>query len=173
MVKGYIVNNTGRSKHIFKKTVYPGQTVSIERAYNMVGSKVPEGNSFIEWLEEYLPEGWEVNVVKQEMSDATGGRMYKETLTAIPVVEEAKEEASEKTVSDAPSLEYSTPRAISKMSARDIYNLRIKDNPRRLLKNINSIHKLRRALSLCKNDSRKETLSRLIKGRIKELNVTL
>lgn len=180
MIKGYVVNNTGRSKHIFKKTVYPGQQVDLEQVYLLLGAKVPEGSTFVEWLEGYLPPGWEVNVVSQEKADFVGGRMFKETLTAIPeVVESASvvgktfKENNEGEDVDKPSLEYSTPRVIKKMTARDIFNLRVNDNPRRILKNINSIHKLRRALSLCKNDSRKATISRLIQGRIRELNITL
>lgn len=180
MVKGYITNNTGRSRHIFKKTVYPGQKITLERAYKLVGSKIPKGSSFVDWLKDYLPEGWEVNVLPQETSDYVGGRQYKEVLTALPLtasdVVEVAEDPLQKIdgeVKDPPSLEFSTPRAVAKMTARDIFNLRIKDNPRRILKNIDSIHKLRRALSLCKTDSRKATISRLIRGRIKELNVTL
>jgi len=177
MVKGYITNNTGKSRHIFKRTVYPGQQVSLEAVYKVVANKVPEGDEFIEWLERYLPSGWEVNVASDNAS-VMGGRTYRETLTAVPTVVESEgaipELAAHVIVEDTrPSMEYATPRVIDKMTARDIYNLRLKDNPKRLLKQINSIHKLRRALAMCKNDDRKATLVRLIQGRIRQLNVTL
>ena len=179
MVKGFVVNNTGRSRHIFKRTVFPGQQVDLEYVYQLVGSKVPEGTKFEDWLEEYLPKGWELNVVSPETASAVGGRMYKETLVAEPVavssgaMEESTVVAFEADVEDAPSREFSTPKAISKMTAKDIYELRIKDNPKRILSNVNSIHKLRRALTLCKSDNRKAVLLRLIQGRIRQLNVTL
>ena len=174
MVEGYVKNNTGRSRHIFKKTVYPGQIVSLGHIKELLGSKVPEGASFIAWLEQYLPEGWEISVPKRTRD--TGGRQYKEVLTAVPTVVENSEEASEhidEEEDDSPSKEYATPRAIDKMTSRDIYNLRLKDNPKRVLKHVNSIHKLRRALTMCKNDSRKSVLQRLIQQRIRELNLTL
>lgn len=180
MVKGFVVNNTGRSRHIFKRTVFPGQKVDLEDVYKLVGSQVPEGDKFVEWLAGYLPKGWELDVVSAETASAVGGRMYKETLVAEPIavssgdIEESTVEAFEADAEDsAPSKEYSTPKAISQMTAKDIYELRIKDNPKRILSNVNSIHKLRRALTLCKNDNRKAVLLRLIQGRIRQLNVTL
>jgi len=172
MIKGHIINNTGRSRHIFKRTVYPGQKVSLEDVYFLVKDKFSDSSGFMEWLEERLPEGWEVFVAPQAENSAVGGRMYKEVLTAVPTVENAP--ADEDAVVDSrASLEYITPKAIDKLTARDIYRLRLKDNPKRIIKQITSIHKLRRALALCKNDSRKATLTRLIQGRIRELNVTL
>jgi len=181
MIKGYVVNNTGRSKHIFQRTVYPGGKVELEDVYKLVGSKVPEGARFEDWLKSSLPKGWELTVPQPEVADATGGRMYKETLTAEPTVaasvpteELASFETDAVSAEDLPpSKEFSTPRQIGKMTAKDIYDLRIKDNPKRIMKNINSIHKLRRALTMCKNDKRKVVLLRLIQGRIRELNVTL
>lgn len=180
LVKGYVTNNTGRSRHIFKRTIYPGQKIPLDLVYSLVGSKVPEDTEFVDWLEHYLPKGWEVNVTSQPERDATDGRPYKEVLTAIPVVVGGSGDIVPERVTtkdaegdDAPSMEYSTPRVIDKMTARDIYNLRLKDNPKRIIKQITSIHKLRRALTLCKNDSRKATIIRLIQGRIRELNVTL
>lgn len=180
MVKGFVVNNTGRSRHIFKRTVFPGQKVDLEYVYKLVGSKVPEGAQFTDWLtQEYLPKGWELDVVSAETASTVGGRMYKETLVAEPVAvssgktDESTATAFETNAEDAPSREFSTPKAISNMTAKDIYELRIKDNPKRILSNINSIHKLRRALTMCKNDNRKAVLLRLIQGRIRQLNVTL
>lgn len=164
MVKGYVTNNTGRSRHIFKRTVYPGQKVPLDVVYSALKKKVPDGASFVDWLEHYLPSGWELQVTQAK----------EKTSTEQEEVEDAVQKDTDGSEDDGrPSMEYATPRVIDKMTARDIYNLRIKDNPRRILKNVTSIHKLRRALTLCKNDSRKATLIRLIQGRIRELNVTL
>lgn len=181
MIKGYVINNTGRSRHIFQRTVYPGQKVELSDVYELTSSKVPEGTSFEDWLTSYLPQGWELSVVQTEVADTTGGRMYKETLTAAPTVTDsapspevaAFETDAVSTEDVAPSKEYLTPKAINKMTAKDIYDLRIKDNPKRILQNVTSVHKLRRALTLCKNDNRKAVLLRLIQGRIRTLNVTL
>jgi hypothetical protein len=184
MVKGYVVNNTGRSKHIFKRTVYPGQKVELDYIFKLVGAKVPDGAKFVDWLRDtYLPKDWEVDAeVEPELAAIdVDGRQFKETLTAVPVVATATEttengmsrEVAVVAPDNSPSKEYMTPKAIGDMKAKDIYELQLKDNPKRILKNVNSIHKLRRALTLCKRDSRKETLQRLIQGRIRQLNITL
>lgn len=182
MVKGSVTNNTGRSRHIFKRTIYPGQSVSLDDVYLVLGGKIPKGTSFVEWLTQYLPNGWEITVTQPEKIETAGGRGYVETLTAVPEVEQVvtsdtrayqeNNEGNEDTI-DHRSLEYATPRSIGKLNARDISNLRIKDNPKRILKNINSVHKLRRALTFCKNNSRKTGLARLIQRRIRELSITL
>jgi len=178
MVKGFVVNNTGRSKHIFKRTVYPGQKVELDYIYKLVGSKVPEGDKFVDWLDTYLPKGWEIDAQAAEMAATdTNDMKFRETITAVPVVAPATKSTENAMMREqavtGPSKEYMTPKAIGNMTAKDIYELQLKDNPKRILKNINSIHKLRRALTLCKQDNRKETLQRLIQGRIRELNVTL
>lgn len=179
MVKGFVVNNTGRSKHIFKRTVYPGQKVELEHIYKLVGKKVPDGAKFVDWLEDtYLPKGWDLDAPEPEVAAEENNIHFKETITAVPVVAPATQNTEsamlrEEAVVTSPSKEYMTPKAIGNMKAKDIYDLQLKDNPKRILKNVNSIHKLRRALTLCKRDGRKETLQRLIQGRIRELNITL
>lgn len=174
MIQGYIINNTGKSKHIFKRTIYPGQKVSFSQIYASLGHSIPDDGNFVDWVSGRLPDGWEISVIEDNKSSITDERPYREVLTAIPEVVSGDNpdfDAAEE--DDVPSLQYATPKAIDKLTARDIYNLRMKDNPKRVLKNVNSIHKLRRALSMCKSDSRKAVLTRLIQGRIRELNVTL
>ena len=83
MVKGYVVNNTGRSRHIFKRAVYSAQKVSLDDVERVLGSKVPEGTSFTEWLEQYLPSGWALAVA--ECTVAVDARHYRETHTAVLV----------------------------------------------------------------------------------------
>lgn len=177
MVNGVVINNTGRSRHIFKQTIFPGQEVPLQQVYDVLGNKTPEGLSFVDWLRSYLPDGWEVHVEEKAEASVTGGRLFKEVLTAVPVVENAVEAQVDVVVApeedELPSWQYATPRAIEQMTAKDIYNLRMKDNPQRVLKQINSIYKLRRALTMCKRDSRKAILTRLLQGRIKSLNQIL
>lgn len=176
MVKGYVLNNSGRSKHIYKRTVYPGQRLDLNYIYKIVENKVPENESFVDWLKGNLPKGWEVNATKVETKeeDTTGGRHYKEVLTAVPEVHESEDSTPQDTyVNRGKDQRYATPRAIDKMTAREIHDLKLKDNPKRILSYVTSIHKLRRALSMCKDDKRKKTLIKLIQKRIRELNLTL
>lgn len=119
-----------------------------------------------------LPEGWEVVVETAEVVD-----LHREVLEAVPVVVVSPTESGEvvavKGDAELPSLEYAPRKAIDKLTAKDIYNLRLKDNPQRVIGQITSIHKLRRALVLCKDDGRKSVLTRIIHKRIKKLNILL
>jgi len=174
MVDGYVTNNTGKSLHIFKRTVYPGQRIPLDYVHQVVGSKVPTGESFVEWLEGYVPDGWEVVV-----SNTKGSREFIDPV--LPKVVESENEQTAlfwednngltlKEEEEKTSLAYAPIKEIDKLTARDIYNLKTKDNPKRVIKQITSVHKLRRALTLCKNDSRKAMLTRIIQHRIRELN---
>jgi hypothetical protein len=163
MITGVIVNNTGKSKHIFKRTVYPGQQVDLSEVHKLLSAKVPEGENFISWLQGYIPQGWEVHgeIVEQEQGklEVGQGAGYE---APLPSVEETAENM-------APSLQYLTPKKIHNMSAKDIFNLRVKDDPRKIVNQIDSIHKLRRALTLCNKSGRKEVLSKIIRARIDKL----
>lgn len=160
MITGKVVNNTGKSKHIFKRTVYPGHSVDLVEVHRLLSSKVPEGTSFISWLQDYVPPGWEVH--GEEAQEETG----EISETAGQGTEYTPEVLPEDT---SPSLQYISTKKISELSAKDIHDLRVKDNPRRIINEIDSVTKLRRALTLCNKSKRKEVLSKIIKARINKL----
>jgi len=179
MVKGYVLNNTGKTRHAYKRTVYPGQKVDLGYIYKQVSNKAPEGDLFVSWLKEnLLPRGWEI-VVEDKPEKASNKEVLTAdiTVTSGPVDldtfyrEVNKEEADEE--DGRGSLEYITPKKIRELSSQQLADLRLKDNPERIIKQVMSVHKLRRALTLCKNNSRKNVLTRIIRHRIKELNATL
>ena len=173
MVKGHVLNNTGKAKHIFKKTVYSGGRITLDDAYAAVASRVPEGQPFLEWLHTYLPPGWELQITEDYEEPFEPSKVKPEDVKAVTVT---THDAPEKHLlsgeddDDSPSLEYAPAKTLDKLTARDIFNLRMKDNPKRVIKQIASVHKLRRALTLCKNDARKSMLAAIIRHRIKELN---
>jgi len=143
----------------------------------LLRDKVPQDSTFLEWLDEYLPEGWEISIVN------TPPR--KEELLAYPEVHSsgpsdlkefyAREDNNGSTLIEAPVVLDNKPiilgieEEVEELSARDIFNLRIKDNPRKAISSIVSVHKLRRALTLCKGDKRKGVLTSIIRKRIKVL----
>ncbi len=159
MLKGHVVNNSSKSRHIFKKTVYPGQKVPLDYIYQVVSSKVGDDVSFVDWLRSSLPPGWEIDVEEDFEVPLDPANVSVEDVRAAAEIEDDERE----------SLEYAPMKVIDKLSARDVYNLRIKDNPKRVIKQITSVHKLRRALTMCRNDSRKSMLATIIRHRIKEL----
>ncbi len=156
MINGFVINNSGRSKHIFKKTVYPGQSVPLSYVYEVLSKKMEDDNvSFVDWLKSILPPGWDIDI---------------EETFELPVdVSSVKVEDVITVEDNSPSLEFAPVKIIDKLTAKDIYSLRMKDNPKRVIKQITSVSKLRRALTSCINDPRKSMLATIIRHRIREL----
>lgn len=150
MIRGYIVNNSGRHKHIFKHRFGPGMRLDLEEVY-AVYKRQYKGNfdeKFLEWFKKHkLPSGDDFELVIESIYE---GPYYEE----IPKVNE-RDKINEKHPSE--------------LTSTEIANLRIKDDPKEKLKYITSIHKLRRALTRCRKSKGKEMLAGMIKARIKEL----
>lgn len=169
MIKGFILNNTGRSRHIFQKTMYPGQRVALDYVYNLLKDKPQEGQEFLAWLKKKLPVGWELHVEEFDPNvEHIDGEIVESTSPVITTAKMQKESGQEDEDA-APSLEYATIKALNKLTAKQIYGLRLKDNPQKVIFQIDSVHKLRRALQMCMNDSRKAVLTRVIRKRIQQL----
>lgn len=160
MIKGHVLNNSGRSKHIFKRTVYPGQRVPLSYICEIVPKKIEEDGGLIEWIKERLPPGWELSLEGEFEAPVAPSSV--DSVDLLPKEPDPEEERE--------SLEYAPLKVIDNLTAKDIYNLRMKDNPKRVIKQITSVHKLRRALTLCLNDSRKSMLATIIRHRIRSLN---
>ena len=157
MIDGYVINNLGRSKHIFKMNVTPGKRISLEALYDMYGTKYGGefDADFLVWLEKTkVPPGSGFDIVVKSIDD-------------VPEKVSAKKEKVVEVV-EPPS----APIKFSggKLTARQIADLKIKDDPKKLIKEVQSIHKLRRALSLCKGRPGKEIITKLIHGRLSELS---
>jgi len=171
MIKGYVINNLGRGKHIFKRSVPPGMKVPLDQLYELY-SKNYEGKfdtEFIDWLEKTkIPKGSGFDIVLEailpdDIKDTeTGSTNIPETISFLIPVESAQTDPEPE-----PEIRLPPPR---KMTSRQIADLKIKDNPKIVLQHISSVHKLRRALTLCKDKPGKETLSRLIRERMTEIS---
>jgi hypothetical protein len=156
MLKGHVVNNTGRCKHIFKKNVYPGEKVALPELFELY--KIRYGGTydvnFIRWLEENkIPENSGFNVVINDLAE--DDCMEPE----VPKIEVGMTEDEVSATSKTPN----------KLTAKQVSELKIKDSPKKVIQGIVSIHKLRRALTLCKDRAGKETLVKFLRERITEL----
>ena len=107
---------------------------------------------FLEWLEKNkVPEDFEIVVESIEETEE--------------VIEASVEEPAEIVLNNHPGRKYGPDR----ITPKEISELKIKDNPKNIIGRVNSIHKLRRALTACKNRPGKGTLYKLIKIRINEI----
>ena len=159
MIKGYVVNNLGRGKHIFKRSVSPGMKVPLEQLYEMY-SNVYGGDfdtDFLEWLEKNkVPSGSGFDIVVEKIKESVNAK-------------ELPNQVEEPSVLQPEVKETKLP-IPSRMTSRQIADLKIKDRPKFVLQQIMSVHKLRRALTLCKGRPGKETLIKYIRERMTELS---
>ncbi len=152
MINGYVINNLGRGKHIFKQSVFPGMKVPLDKLYEQYSvSYGGEFNlDFLKWLEKTkIPKGSGFDIVVEDI---------KTEVEVKPVTEEV-------TLGVRPQKVHPT-----NLTAKQISDLKIKDKPKIVLQEVMSVHKLRRAYTLCKNRPGKETLSRLVRERMVELS---
>ena len=153
MINGYVINNLGRGKHIFKQSVSPGAKVSLENLYVMY-KKSYGGRfdlDFLEWLEnKKIPKGCGFDIIVKEIN-------------------KTEEEVVEDNVDNEDTVKVGNNIVPSKLSAKQISELKIKDGPKKIISEVTSKHKLRRALTLCKKMAGKETLVKYIYDRINVL----
>jgi len=165
MINGYVVNSCGRAKHRFKKNIYPGMKVPLKDLYELYAGSYgkPFDIGFVEWLaENKAPAGCGFDIVVEsiEETDTTVEKCV-ESCVVVSGTPAVVEEVEEK---------LPTP---NNLSATQIAALKMKHEPKKIIQEILSVHKLRRALTLCKGRPGKETLYRLIKDRISELSSRL
>lgn len=151
MVKGFVINNCGRGKHIFKKSISPGMSIPLQELYDLYSK--PYGGSFdvdfLEWLEKTkIPKGSGFDIVIEDIKNEVE---VKPVPQEVPVVRAPKVHPTN-------------------LTALQISNLKIKDGPKKILQEVMSVHKLRRAYTFCKGRAGKETLARFIKVRMTELS---
>lgn len=166
MIIGYVVNNSGRSSHIFKRNMPPGGKVSIEDLYNTyrLMYKYKFDINFVEWLQENkLKEGYDIIV--EDVIEDTVEEVF--SLAGEEILERKEEEDVE--LDEAAGVLAEAERQEEKWTSVQIAQLKMKDKPRRVIRSIDSIVKLRRAITLCKKEKGKKILIDMIRDRIAEL----
>lgn len=162
MIEGYVISNAERARHIFKQSVTPGSRIALDVMYDKYKNKY-RGEfdvGFLEWLEKNkIPTDFDI--VVKSIDEV-------ETSDLSPVVKEevkVEEMTSELELDIHPDRKFNP----SKMTPKEISELKIKDNPKNIISRVMSVHKLRRAYTLCKDRPGKGTLVKIIRHRITEL----
>jgi hypothetical protein len=183
-MEGYIVNNSGKTVHIFKRKFPAGHKVELydiwpqykDKVCRELGKKSITENEFIKWLEDnsYMMDGFEyyatIEKVKKEKvvtveTASEIGEIIESTEATIP--EDLGEQSDGQLVK--PSLSSAKPGVIDKLTYKDIADLRVIDDPKKIVYGINNVHKLRRAYTLVRNMPRKSMLEKILRERIQEL----
>jgi len=172
-MEGYITNNSGKNKHIFKRRFPVGHRILLEDIWGMYKTKVCASlekeeediseEEFVKWLElnKYLVKGFEVIYVAEgslqdvlSSSDAsTGPDLGKPADGRL----------------NRPPLGKAKQGVIDNLTYKDIANLQIKDGLKEVVSRISNLSKLRRAYTTVRNMPRSRKLERVLKERIGEL----
>lgn len=152
----YIINTSGSWKHAMKRAIGPGQKVELSELYAQYGVKhgIEEGKEFVEWLRNVKlkdKNSWKV-VFNEEIEDVE------------EIVDEVeKEELKKSSDSVAPIVK-------SKMDVSDIVGFTVREGRERVPK-ITDLNLLRYAYQEANQRSGKDSLCRIIRKRIKELQI--
>jgi hypothetical protein len=170
-MEGYILNNSGATIHIFKTKFLAGDKIRLEkiwplyetRARKDLGKKNVSEEEFVAWLEanHYMQPGFVYNSAKEQ------------TVPVDILVSTSPEIAEEGASADGrlvrPPLADATTAVIDKLTWRDIADLRVVDDPKKIINGINNRSKLRRAYTACRGKARKQHLENILRARIQEL----
>lgn len=170
-MEGYILNNSGSTIHIFKTKFLAGDKMRLEKIWPLyetrvrkdLGKKSVSEEEFVAWLESnhYMQPGFIYNSAKEQT-------------VPVDIIESTSPEISEEGASDdgrlvRPPLANATSGVIDKLTWRDISELRVIDDPKKIINSINNRSKLRRAYGACRGKARKQHLENILRARIQEL----
>lgn len=148
-MNGYIKNKTNLWRHVMKRQVGPGQTVSLDELYEQYGEKheLEKGKPFVEWLRQVKLTDrsmWEV-VYKEKSLKAEPEKVKKANEAAMPLVKK-------------------------EMEVDEVINLSVR-TAREKLPKMTDINLLRYALKNANQLANKDTLCQMLRKRISELQL--
>jgi hypothetical protein len=169
---GYIVNKSGKAMHIFKQRFIVGNKIYMKdiwplyqvRVADALGKEDVSEVEFVDWLisNSVMREGFEYcSGEKEKMGGEIAG------VTNADGPPEDLQKADGRLVK--PLLAHVSHAVVDKLTYSDIVELRVQDDPARILSMVTNISKLRRAYTKVRTMPRKRSLERLIRNRIQDL----
>jgi len=157
-MKGYVKNISPMWVHAMKRSIGPGAKVPIEELYEQYGVKydIKEGEDFVQWLRNVKlkdSKRWRI-VLQQEEDEA----------------KDVKAEQETKSKAKDGGLDNVAPLVPKKMEVSHIVELSVRKG-REVLPKIMDLSLLKYALQEANQLSGKDSLCRIIRKRIKELQV--
>jgi hypothetical protein len=161
-MKGYVINSSNNWMHAMKRSVGPGAKVPLSELFEQYGIKhnLSDGKEFIDWLRETKLKGknnWRI-VVEDENATM-------EATTAI-VVDKPIVTRNKKPVTDNIA-----PMVQTKMEVKDVVEMSVRQ-ARDTLPKITDLNLLKYAFQEANQRAGKDSLCRILRKRIKELQIS-
>ena len=165
-MEGYVRNKSPIWRHAMKRAVGPGERIPLDDLYEQYGLKheIAEGEDFIEWLRHVKLKDvntWEIKV-------ASGSEEVKAEEKVTKPKKESKNESRQLLKKDSPSNDFVKD---SNLKVIDIVQLSVRD-AREKLPRLTNVKDLKYSLHEASQLANKDTLCRMLKKRIQELELT-
>jgi hypothetical protein len=159
IMKGYVINSANTWMHAMKRSVGPGAKVPLSELFEQYGIKhnLSDGKEFIDWLRDTKLKGrdnWRIVVEDDNATSET----IPESKTAV--VRNKK-----------PTVDNVAPMVQSKMEVKDIVEMSVRQ-ARDTLPKIQDLNLLKYAFQEANQRAGKDSLCRIIRKRIKELQIS-
>lgn len=158
-MKGYVINSSNKWMHAMKRSIGPGAKVPLSELFEQYGIKhnLSEGKEFIDWLRDTKLKGkddW--RIITEEESVST------ETVT---------EKIAKPKINKRPITDNIAPMVQTKMAVVDIVEMSVRQ-ARETLPKITDLNLLKYAFQEANQRAGKDSLCRIIRKRIKELQIS-
>jgi len=158
-MEGYVKNKSNVWRHAMKRSIGPNQTIDLNEIYNQYGvvHELEEGEQFINWLRQVKLRDtsiWEI--------------VYNDKLNTGSIEEKDIDvEESKKPVKD----DVVRPHIKKEITSNEIANMSVRA-AREELKKITDIKLLKYSYEIARQLANKDTLCRMLRKRIQELEIT-
>lgn len=169
-MEGYIKNKSSMWRHALKRSIAPGEKITLDDLYEQYGIKhdIEQGESFVDWLRQIKlrdSDIWEIKYRGDKSTTAVVKEPPSEEGMLSKVEPKPKKSVIEKTKSNQSPFVRTTPQVddLAKMSVRQARDMLPKFTDQKTLKY---------ALNIASQLSNKDTLCRMLKKRITQLELT-
>jgi hypothetical protein len=162
-MNGYVRNMSPVWAHALKREIGPGKEIPLDELYNDYGKKhgLSEGEEFVGWLRSIKlqnREKWQIVFVSEEEKTVKEDDVSPEVSSKIEEKSEPKELPR-------------SPLVPKTMEVSDVVSLSVR-NAREVVPNIRDINLLRYALSEARQLANKDSLCKILRKRIQEIQIS-
>lgn len=164
-MEGYVINKSPMWRHAMKRAVGPGHKIQLDELFEQYGEKhdLEEGQPFVDWLRQ-------IKLRDSAVWEVVYGDSTDDVVAEVAEVAEVVAKPSGKVVND-PNNVLTSPIIKKDMEVSDITSMSVR-KARSDLKKITDIKLLKYAFTEVNQLANKDTLCRMLRKRISELEIT-
>jgi len=157
-MEGYIKNTSPTWRHALKRSVGPGEKISLDDLYEQYGIKhdIKEGSQFVNWLRQVKLRNTDIWEIKYKESKSKKEKKIESSVEAKKLLTKSTQSSPFVKIED-------NPEELAHLSVRQARDIIPKSTDQKMLKY---------ALNMASQLSNKDTLCRMLRKRIQELELS-